>query len=214
MESTAQSPEDRLIEISVTLAFLSSENNWANYLEAVCYLQPIQLGLAIFEWTCENKGTLKVIVWDRIGLCALWMPLFWSFCLLGHLDLEKKHQEGKAGCDCGCFSFIFIPLVLVDTAAVQQMLLKKKKMSEARNWTKQGKCNWFATMGQQTLCAKAGWALEWLKLHLLSSYCFPRHWTRIISQIPHNTTDEIKSDQVMGLPKILPPGDGSTRIQS
>jgi hypothetical protein len=49
MESTAQPPEDILIEIFVTLAFLSSENCWANYLEAVCYLQPIQVGIAILE---------------------------------------------------------------------------------------------------------------------------------------------------------------------
>lgn len=46
-------------------------------------------------------------------------------------------------------------------------------MGETRNWTKQGKYNWFATMEQETLWAKGGWALEWLKLYLLSSYYFP-----------------------------------------
>lgn len=49
MESIAQPPEDIVIEIFVTFAFLSSENYWVNYLETVCYLQPIQVGLAILE---------------------------------------------------------------------------------------------------------------------------------------------------------------------
>lgn len=211
MESTAQPPEDILIEIFVTLAFLSSENYWANYLEAVCYLQPIQVGVAILEWTYENKGSLKVIAQDRTGLCTLWMPLLWSFCLLGHLSLEKKHQEGKAAVIAGAFHSSSYLWCWCTQQLFSKHLFKKKKKSETGNWTKQGKCNWFATMGQHTLWARVGWALEWLKLLLLSSYYSPRHWTRTISQIPHNTTKEIKSDQVMGLSKIIQPGNGSTR---
>ena len=127
MESTAQPPEDILIEIFVTLAFLSSENYWANYLEAVCYLQPIQVGVAILEWTYENKGSLKVIAQDRTGLCTLWMPLLWSFCLLGHLSLEKKHQEGKAAVIAGAFHSSSYLWCWCTQQLFSKHLFKKKK---------------------------------------------------------------------------------------